>query len=291
MVSSYPPPARQRLPGPLDLPATLEGYRRWGDDLIDRWDGTTWARSHPCPWAATVTGPDTVEVVAHGTVDVASMIVQEPLDHVLAEDAVIRAVAGAHPGVRPVLQPDPLTGIIKSISAQQVNLRWACTTRRRLVTTFGRAHSVGATEVWSYDVDRLAAADPSQVRALQFTTKKSEFIVAAARLAASGGLERASFDPMADDEVVVRLVALHGVGRWTAEWFIARTLGRPVVVAGDLGIRKAVGIAYFDGRMPSEAEVRAATTHWGPAAGVCQQLLLHALSEGTLPVLVRSVTA
>jgi hypothetical protein len=49
-------------------------------------------------------------------------------------------------------------------------------------------------------------------------------------------------------------------------------------VAGDLGVRKAVGAAYLDGRMPSEAEVRAATAHWGPAAGVAQQLLLHWLS-------------
>jgi DNA-3-methyladenine glycosylase II len=49
-------------------------------------------------------------------------------------------------------------------------------------------------------------------------------------------------------------------------------------VAGDLGVRKAVGAAYLEGRMPSEAEVRAATAHWGPAAGVAQQLLLHWLS-------------
>jgi 3-methyladenine DNA glycosylase/8-oxoguanine DNA glycosylase len=47
------------------------------------------------------------------------------------------------------------------------------------------------------------------------------------------------------------------------------------VVAGDLGVRKAVGAAYLGGRMPSPAEVRAATAHWGAAAGVAQQLLLH----------------
>jgi len=73
-------------------------------------------------------------------------------------------------------------------------------------------------------------------------------------------------------------VVFPGIGRWTAEWLLARTLGRPRVVAGDLGVRKAVGAAYLDGRMPSEAEVRAATAHWGPAAGVAQQLLLHWLS-------------
>jgi DNA-3-methyladenine glycosylase II len=96
---------------------------------------------------------------------------------------------------------------------------------------------------------------------------------------------------------VARLVAFPGIGRWTAEWLLARTLGRPRVVAGDLGVRKAVGAAYLDGRMPSEAEVRAVTGHWGPAAGVAQQLLLHWLSHdapgrgGPRPAVRRSRTA
>ena len=77
---------------------------------------------------------------------------------------------------------------------------------------------------------------------------------------------------------MARLVVFPGIGRWTAEWLLARTLGRPRVVAGDLGVRKAVGAAYLEGRMPSEAEVRAVTAHWGPAAGVAQQLLLHWLA-------------
>jgi 3-methyladenine DNA glycosylase/8-oxoguanine DNA glycosylase len=44
-------------------------------------------------------------------------------------------------------------------------------------------------------------------------------------------------------------------------------------------VRKAVGAAYLGGRMPSPAEVRAATAHWGAAAGVAQQLLLHHLAQ------------
>ncbi|MBA3780030.1 MAG: hypothetical protein H0X16_12180 [Chloroflexi bacterium] len=86
-----------------------------------------------------------------------------------------------------------------------------------------------------------------------------------------------------DDEAVIeRLVELPGIGRWSAEWFLARTLGRPRVVAGDLGVRKAIGAAYLAGRMPSEAEVRQLTAHWGDAAGIAQQLLLQGLATGSL---------
>ena len=95
---------------------------------------------------------------------------------------------------------------------------------------------------------------------------------------AAGRMDLRELAGLEDEAVVERLVAFPGIGRWTAEWLLARTMGRPRVVAGDLGVRKAVGAAYLDGRMPSEAEVRAATAHWGAAAGVAQQLLLHWLS-------------
>jgi DNA-3-methyladenine glycosylase II len=85
-----------------------------------------------------------------------------------------------------------------------------------------------------------------------------------------------------DDEVIARIVAIRGLGVWTAEWILARTLGRPRVSASDLGVRKAVGKAYFEGRMPSPDEVRAATAHWGAAAAFGQELLLHAQHLKTL---------
>ena len=72
---------------------------------------------------------------------------------------------------------------------------------------------------------------------------------------------------------------------WTAEWILARTLGRPRVVAGDLGVRKAIGIAYRKGVMPSEHEVRDLTAHWHVSAAHAQALLLHGLGEKELEAL------
>ena len=136
-------------------------------------------------------------------------------------------------------------------------------------------------EVWSLDAGRLAGAAVDDLRELQFSTAKAGAVVAFAGAVADGRVDLATLVRLDDEEVVARLVAFPGIGRWTAEWLLARTLGRPRVVAGDLGVRKAVGAAYLDGRMPSEAEVRAATAHWGAAAGVAQQLLLHWLSVET----------
>ena len=95
-----------------------------------------------------------------------------------------------------------------------------------------------------------------------------------------GEIDLVKMKRLSDQEVIDQLITYRGVGRWTAEWFLVRTLGRPKVVAGDLVVRKSVGAVYFDGRLPSEEEVRAATAHWGSAGSVAQQVLLHAHVSG-----------
>jgi DNA-3-methyladenine glycosylase II len=297
-----------RLAGPLDVPGSLEGYRRSGDDLLDRWDGAVWLRvlpldGRPVAVAArpvgTVSAP-ALQVATGGGADataagraLAGAFVTAPaaLRELAAADPVVAAAADRWPGVGPVLQRDLLTAVVRSISAQQITLRFAAVLRARLARRFGvrqtvtipgRERTVG--EVWGLDAAALAGAEVAELRALQFSNAKAVAIVAFAGAVADGRLRLDELAGLDDEQVVDRLVAFPGIGRWTAEWLLARTLGRPRVVAGDLGVRKAVGAAYLGGRMPSAAEVRAATAHWGAAAGVAQQLLLQALAAGGAPL-------
>ena len=296
------------LTGPIDFTASLEMFRRNGDDLLDRWDGATLIRTLPvgdrsvafaCAPEGTAAAPALCVVVAdqayRATIEQAlqRMFPAAPPDFaaLCQRDPVIEQLAARYPGLRPVLQFDLLAALVRSISAQQVNLRWASTTRRRLAEafgdwhTFGPAGAQGSWEVYSLGAATLAAADPAALRALQFTTRKAEYIVGVAQAIASGDLDVTQLATLPDDAVIARLSALRGIGRWTAEWILARTLGRPRVVAGDLGVRKAVGIAYLSGLgdpLPSEDAVREATAHWGASALVAQTLLLHGLAEGGL---------
>jgi len=195
---------------------------------------------------------------------------------------VVAHLDALYPGLRPVRQFDLLGALVRSISAQQVNLTWAATTRRRLAERFGERHEMEGEEVYSLRAERLALASVSEIRDLQFTTRKAEYIIGAAEAVASGQLNLVGLASLSDEEVVARLTSLRGIGLWTAEWILARTLGRPRVVAGDLGVRKAVGLAYLGTPLPLEAEVREATAHWEASAGVAQQLLLHGLAKGVL---------
>jgi DNA-3-methyladenine glycosylase II len=284
-------------PGPLNIPASVEIFRRWGDDLLDRWDSKVLLRTvrieaEIIPFACTVIGTveqPAVEVMVGQEAHVPAvehvvrnMFVTAPeaLVALMTADPVIAELETQHRGVRPIRQLDPLAAIVRSISAQQVNLKWAATVRRRLVEAYGRQHTLGEYRVFSLEAEGLARAGVAELRALQFTTRKAEYILGLASAVAEGRLDFAALQTQPDAEVVARLTALRGLGRWTAEWFLARTLGRPCVAAGDLGVRKAIGSVYLQGRMPSEAEVRELTAHWGAAAGVAQQLVLHALSYG-----------
>lgn len=287
------------LPGPIDVPASVEIFRRNGDDGIDRWDGEHLVRTVPvssgfaayaCTIAGTVERPVlrvTVDDPAHRNAveeAVRATFVLPPVEFsdLLEADPVIARLNDLFPGVRPVLHHDLLAGIVRCISSQQVNLRWAVTTRRRLAEAFGQKHLVDGHTVYSLDAERLAAVDPAEIRILQFTSRKAEYLIIAAQAVASGTLGIDSLRELVDEQVTSRLTSLRGIGVWTAEWILARTLGRPRVVAGDLGIRKAVGLAYLNTPLPSEEEVRSATAHWGPSAGVAQQLLLHALAHNAL---------
>jgi DNA-3-methyladenine glycosylase II len=305
-----------RLAGPLDVPGSLEGFRRSGDDLLDRWDGAVWLRTLPLDGRPVAVAARPVGTVAAPALQVATGDGGDPaaagralaaafvtapaaLRELAAADPVVAAAAERWPGVGPVLQRDLLTAVVRAISAQQITLRFAAVLRARLARRFGVRHTVpepprpihgdpgsggsrGAEPpafVWRLDAGALAGAEVAELRALQFSNAKAVAIVTFAAAVAAGRLRLDELEALDDEQVVDRLVAYPGIGRWTAEWLLARTLGRPRVVAGDLGVRKAVGAAYLGGRMPSPAEVRAATAHWGAAAGVAQQLLLHWLAH------------
>ncbi|MGH7878759.1 MAG: DNA-3-methyladenine glycosylase family protein [Candidatus Binataceae bacterium] len=288
-----------RLGGPLDFTQALAGFRRSGDDLLDRWDGEWLLRTlrldrESVAYAARATGTiaaPALEVTAETAAQAKNIreaikrsFPEIPLEFqkLCADDPIIGRLARIHRGFRPVLHPDLLVALIRCISAQQVNLRWAATTRRRLAEKYGRRHEVRGMAVRSLDPQTLASADVAEIRALQFTTRKAEYIVNVARAISESELDLSQLSRLPDDEIVERITAVRGLGRWTAEWILARTLGRPCVSASDLGVRKAVGKAYLGGRIASPDEVRQATAHWGLAAAFAQELILYAQHEKTL---------
>ena len=170
--------------------------------------------------------------------------------------------------LRPPLTPDPFESLVTSITAQQVSLHSAFAIRSRLIERFG----VRAGRVYAFPTrDRLALATEAELVDVGFSRRKAEYVV---------GLARAEIDldalaALPDDEVRSRLVALRGIGEWTAAWFLARHLARPRAwPVGDLALRKA--IAHFYG----ETDERAAGVRLDPFQNLSAHYLLAGLYAG-----------
>jgi DNA-3-methyladenine glycosylase II len=151
-----------------------------------------------------------------------------------ATEPVLAGLVQRLRGFRPCLVPDPFESLVTSITAQQISLRAAFSIRNRFIEAFGEPHD----GVWAFPArDRVAAASPEEVAAVGLTRRKAASISAIAR----AELDLDALALLPDDEAKAALVELPGIGEWTAEWFLARHLGRPDAwPAGDLGLRKAM---------------------------------------------------
>jgi len=286
--------------GPLDVPATLARYTLWGEDPASRVDGDVFRRvlragAALVPYEVRWSGPVddvrlTIRIPGARTAAVADAAAAEVrrvfgLDFDLPGfyraakgDAVLADLVSALYGLRPTLAPSPLEMLVGSITAQQVNLSFAFACRARLVHRYGTSVRTTGAEVWAFpDAAALAGARVRDLRALKYSTRKAEYIRDLARAVVAGTLDLDTLGTTANAEVIARLTALRGLGRWTADWFLARCCGRgDVCPAGDLAVRKAFEHYYGRGRTLSEEAIRRRARPWGPY----QNLAVHYMLAG-----------
>jgi DNA-3-methyladenine glycosylase II len=264
-----------RFPEPFDFELSTARFRNWGRDPANLWeDGALWRAvgGREVRIAAADGGVD-VDPLDAGTAAVARKLLGaefdlEPFYAFAATQPVLERVVPRLRGLRPPLAPDPFESVVTSITAQQVSLHAAFAIRARLIERFG----VRAGRVHSFPgAERLASADEGELVEIGFSRRKAEYVLGLAR----SPLDLAGLAALDDDEVKAQLVALRGIGEWTADWFLARHLARPRAwPAGDLGLRKAV--AHFFG----DADVRAVGELLDPFQNLSAHYLLAALYAG-----------
>ena len=270
---------RLRLPQPYDFALSTERFRAFGPDRANLWHdgglhrvvGGREVRIEAAP------GGVRVEPLDDRIEPVVRALLGAPFDlaafstWAAGADPVLAEVVAALPGYRPPLVPDPFEALVGSITAQQVSLQSAFAIRNRLLERFGepagRAIAFPAAE-------RLAAAREEELAALGFSRRKAEYVIGVAR----SGLDREALASLPDEEVKARIVAVRGLGEWTADWFLARHLARPQAwPAGDLGLRKALAALYRGGRDISTEEARAIGARFAPFQNLTAHYLLTGL--------------
>lgn len=287
-------------PAPLDVSGTLARFRLWGEDPANHLADGVFRRAikaggewhgYELRWAG---DPDdarlTVSVPGARSARVVDAAVSEVrricgLDLDLPDfyraakaDPVLSILTPRLYGLRPTLAAGPFEMLVGSVCAQQVNLTFAFTVRARLIRRFGTPVSLKGQTLHAFpEPAALARARVRDLRRMQFTRRKAEYIVGLARLVASGKLDLDALAGRPNEDVIETLTAVRGFGRWTAEWFLARYLGRgDVCPAGDLGVRRAFEHFYSRGRALSERGIRRRASAWGEH----QNLAVHYLLAG-----------
>jgi DNA-3-methyladenine glycosylase II len=185
-----------------------------------------------------------------------------------AEDRVLGPVVELLPGFRPTLNPQPFESLVVAITTQQISLRAAAAIRGNLVRAYGVQHEVA----WEFPTrERIRELRPRHFTPLGFSRAKAEYVLELAH----SDLDLDGLALLDDDEVIARITSVRGLGRWTADWFLARHLARPHAwPAGDLGLRKAVATFYAAGDPLSIQEVRRMSERFAPFENLSAQFLL-----------------
>ncbi len=132
----------------------------------------------------------------------------------------------------PRARPDPYLDLLQSIISQQLSVKAADTIYARFLDLFPRRRPTPA---------RLAAMSDAVLRGAGVSRQKAGYLRNVAVAALAGGLRPAHLRRCSDEEVIVRLTAIKGVGRWTAEMLLMFTLDRPdVFPVGDVGLQAAM---------------------------------------------------
>jgi AraC family transcriptional regulator, regulatory protein of adaptative response / DNA-3-methyladenine glycosylase II len=145
-----------------------------------------------------------------------------------------RLVSG-RPGLRLSRTPGVWDGLLWSIIGQQINFPFACTLKRRLIEKAGTPLGDGLFSLPApAAVARLEASD---LRPLQYSRQKTDYLIGAARLVAEGRLDLASLASMSATRAERTLLAVRGLGPWSVNYLMMRSLGfADCVPVGDTGV-------------------------------------------------------
>jgi DNA-3-methyladenine glycosylase II len=162
-----------------------------------------------------------------------------PFYALLKKDRRLAYMETDYRGLRLVGIVDLFETLCWSIIGQQINLTFAYTLKRRLVEKYGSGiHHEGVTYHLFPTCERLAAATVEDLRALQFSRSKAEYLIGLANSFVKGELSREQLMALPDTESRLKvLTGLRGIGVWTANYSLMKSLRDPGCIPhGDTGL-------------------------------------------------------
>jgi len=194
----------------------------------------------------------------------------------ISNDRVLARIASELYGLRATKTESLYEALVIAITEQQISLRAAVTIRGRIARRYGHSVVLGGREYYSFPSEStMSTARLQRLRDLGLSGKKAGYIMGLSRQAARGRLDLEGMIGLSTEEIVGELTKIRGVGKWTAEYAVARGLGRfDALPANDAALKRVVSALYYEGREVTEEEVRRLLDEYGHYKGYVAFYLL-----------------
>ncbi len=200
----------------------------------------------------------------------------EACKHLGKRDRVMRKLIPQFGEGRLQSRGDAFTTLARSIVGQQISVKAAQSVWDRFVSLVKEQSTRLAPA-------SVLALDTTAIRAAGLSARKVEYLCDLAQHFAAGSVHVRQWQEMDDEAIIEELVAIRGIGRWTAEMFLIFHLMRPnVLPLDDLGLLKGISLNYFSGEPVSRAEAREVGDAWAPFRSVATWYIWRSLDP--LPV-------
>ena len=179
---------------------------------------------------------------------------EEACKHLVKKDRVMKRLIPQFGDACLETRGDAFVTLARSIVGQQISVKAAQTVWDRFALLLRK---LTPPNVLKLKVDDMRAAGLS--------ARKVEYLVDLALHFDNGTLHVKAWDAMSDDEIVAELIAIRGIGRWTAEMFLIFHLMRPnVLPLDDVGLINGISQNYFSGDVVSRSDAREVAAAWAP---------------------------
>ena len=186
----------------------------------------------------------------------------EACKHLVKRDRVMRKLIPQFGEGRLQSRGDAFTTLARSIVGQQSSVAAAQASWERVAALLdGGSQRIQPAAV--------LAIESTQMREAGLSARKVDYLVDLAQHFEAGSVHVRQWQQMDDEAIVDELVAIRGIGRWTAEMFLIFHLMRPnVLPLDDPGLIKGISHNYFSGEPVSRAEAREVGDAWAPFRSV-----------------------
>jgi DNA-3-methyladenine glycosylase II len=197
---------------------------------------------------------------------------EEACKHLARKDRVMKRLIPRFGDACLESRGDAFTTLARSIVGQQISVKAAQSVWDRFAQL---PRKMAPANVLKLKVDDMRGAGLS--------ARKIEYLVDLALHFDSGAVHVSAWRDMADEMIIAELVAIRGIGRWTAEMFLIFHLMRPnVLPLDDLGLINGISHNYFSGDPVSRSDAREVAVAWAPYCSVATWYIWRSLDP--LPV-------